>query len=82
MFKLATSKISIFYLVSVAEETGLSLAFVRNPEDRFCRVEAHIRDDTYVSASEERVKASLTTLADLWVKLQIFKILNFRNSNF
>ena len=46
MFKLATSKISIFYLVSVAEETGLSLAFVRSPEDRFCRVEAHIRDDT------------------------------------
>ena len=34
---LATSKISNFYLVSVAEETGLNY-----PEDRFSRVEVHI----------------------------------------
>ena len=38
--KLATSEISIFKLVFVAWETSLSLAFVRNPEDRFCGVEA------------------------------------------
>ena len=37
----ATSEISIFQLVSVAEETGLNLVF-SVPEDRFCRVEAHI----------------------------------------
>ena len=40
--KLATSEISFFQLVSVAEETGLSLAFSENPEGRFCRVEAHM----------------------------------------
>ena len=39
--KLASSEISIFYLVSVAEETGSSLAFSENPEDRFSRDEAH-----------------------------------------
>ena len=37
--KLATSQCSIFLLVSVAEETGLSLAL---SEGRFCRVEAHL----------------------------------------
>ena len=35
--RLATSKISIFQLVSVTEETGLSLA-----KDRSCRVKAYI----------------------------------------
>ena len=34
--KLATSKISVYELVSVAEQTG----FLRNSEDRFCRVAA------------------------------------------
>ena len=41
--KLATCEISIFLLVSVAGETGLILALiVGNPEDRFCRVKAHM----------------------------------------
>ena len=40
MCKAGTGEISIFWLVSVAEETGLKLAFVRNPEDRFSRNEA------------------------------------------
>ena len=40
--KLATSEMPIFYLVPVAEETGLSLVFFRNPKDRFSRDEAHI----------------------------------------
>ena len=40
--KLATSEISLFYLVSVAEETGLSLALWQTREDRFSRNEAHI----------------------------------------
>ena len=40
--KLATSEISFFQLVSVAEESGLSLAFSENPEDRFCRDEAQL----------------------------------------
>ena len=40
--KLATSEISIFLIVSVAEETGLSLALWKNLKDRFCRVEAQI----------------------------------------
>ena len=35
--KLATGEISIFYLVSVAEETGLSLFFFENPEQVFSR---------------------------------------------
>ena len=40
--KLATGEISIFQLVSVAEETGLKPCFVGNPEDRFSHKEAHI----------------------------------------
>ena len=39
--KLTTSEISIFQLVSVAEETGLSLALSQTPKDRFSRDEAH-----------------------------------------
>ena len=35
--KLVTSEISMFWLVSVAESR-----YVRNPEDRFCGIEAHI----------------------------------------
>ena len=31
-------------LVSVAEETGLSLALSENPKDRFCRDKAHVHD--------------------------------------
>ena len=42
IFKLATGEFKIFYLLSVAEETGLSLALSETPEDRFCRIEAHI----------------------------------------
>ena len=38
--KLATGEISILWLVSVAEETGLKLALWGNPEDRFCHEEA------------------------------------------
>ena len=41
--RLAASEISIFSLVSVAEETGLSLALWQTPEDRFSRNEAHLR---------------------------------------
>ena len=37
---LATGGISIFQLVSVAEETDFSLAFSDNPRNWFCRVEA------------------------------------------
>ena len=40
--RLATSEISIFLLVSVAEETGSSLALSQTPEDRFSRDEAKI----------------------------------------
>ena len=39
--KLATGEISMFYLVYVAGEKGLSL-FEGNPEDRFCPVKAKI----------------------------------------
>ena len=35
--RLATSKYSIFQLVSVAKQAG-----IENPEDRFSRIEAHI----------------------------------------
>ena len=38
--KRASSEITIFQLVSVAGETGLSLVFNGNPEDRFSRDEA------------------------------------------
>ena len=39
--RLASSEIiSIFYLACLAEGTGLRLAFVGNPEDRFSRVVA------------------------------------------
>ena len=37
-----TSEISIFYLVSVADETGIESRFVENSEDRFCHIEAHM----------------------------------------
>ena len=41
--RLATNKISIFLLVSVAQETGLPESrFVGNPENRFCRIEVHM----------------------------------------
>ena len=39
IFRLTTSNISIFWLVSVAE-TFFKSKFVGNPEDRFCRLEA------------------------------------------
>ena len=41
--RLATSKISIFRLITVAEQVGLNL-FIRNPENRFChaKAEAHM----------------------------------------
>ena len=35
ILKLATHEISFFYLVSVAEETGLSLAFSESPKTGF-----------------------------------------------
>ena len=35
--KLTTSEVSIFYLVSVADETGLSIALSQTPEDRLFR---------------------------------------------
>ena len=40
--RLATSEISTFYLVSVAEQIGLNLAFFRNPEDWFSHIKDHI----------------------------------------
>ena len=40
--KLATCKISIFWLVCVAEETGLSLILSETPKTGFCRNLAHI----------------------------------------
>ena len=35
IFKLATTKLSVFYLVSVAEETGLSLVLFQTPKTGF-----------------------------------------------
>ena len=40
--KTFKSEISIFNLVSVAEETGLNFALTENPKTGFCRDEAHI----------------------------------------
>ena len=41
--KLATSEISIVYLVPVAKGTDLSLVPSQtDPKDKFCRVEAHL----------------------------------------
>ena len=40
--KLATGEISIFYLVSVAVETGLSLALVETLKTGFSPVVAHL----------------------------------------
>ena len=42
VFKLAPSEISLFYLVSVAEKAGFRYDLIRNPEDRFCRIDAHL----------------------------------------
>ena len=42
IYELATGEISIFRLVTVANETGLKLALSETPEDRFCRVEAQL----------------------------------------
>ena len=39
---LPSSKISIFQLVCVDEETGLKLALLETPEDRFSREKAHL----------------------------------------
>ena len=43
IFNLATGEISIFKLVSVAEETGLKLALTETSKDRFSRDEAHMK---------------------------------------
>ena len=42
--RLATSKISLFQLISVAEQAGLSCALLETPvpEDKLCPVEAHM----------------------------------------
>ena len=51
---------SILYLVYVAEEIGLSLAFFRNPEERFCRAEARM-----VCASERAI------ILELYLSIQM-----------
>ena len=40
--RLAANEISIFQLISVPEETGLSLALLQTPKDRFYGIEAHM----------------------------------------
>ena len=40
--KLALSELSIFWLVSVAEETGLKLALSDTPKTGFCHDEAQL----------------------------------------
>ena len=42
VFKLAPSETSLFYLVSVAEKAGFWYDLIGNPEDKFCRIDAHI----------------------------------------
>ena len=42
IFKLATGEISIFQLVSIAEEAGLRHSLSKTPEVRFSHNEAHI----------------------------------------
>ena len=37
-----TMQISIYLLVSAAEQAGLTLIWSRTPEDRFSHVEAHL----------------------------------------
>ena len=39
---LATGEISIFQLVSIAEETGLKHALSKTPQDKFSRNDVHI----------------------------------------
>ena len=51
IYKLATREISIFYLVSVAAETCLSLAFTGNREYRFCCVDAQLSKATVIFSS-------------------------------
>ena len=42
---LASSGISTFSLVSVAEQAGFNITVSGTPEDRFCRVEAQLCPD-------------------------------------
>ena len=39
------AEISRLYLVSVAAQAGLSLAWSESPEDTFCRIVAHVYTD-------------------------------------
>ena len=54
------SKTSIFKLVSVAKETGLSLTLKETPEDRFCCDEAHM--DIQLWKGEESYNDPVTTI--------------------
>ena len=61
--KFATSEISVFLLVSVAEETGLSLAMSETPKDKFYHNEAHIIDliNAYIFRGFPEYKGLITT---------------------
>ena len=57
--RLDTSEISIFKLVSVAEQAGLNIILVGNHEDRFSRYEAHLECDSYQCCSNHDPRLTL-----------------------
>ena len=60
VFVIGFLEIIVIWLVSLAEETGLSLALSETPktnEDRFCRVEAHLIIPWYSSVGSCYVRS-------------------------
>ena len=47
---LLQARLHHFYLVSVAEKAGFLYDRIGNPEDRFCRIDAHICIYIHVNA--------------------------------
>ena len=63
--KLAAGEISIFKLVSIAEETGLKHSLSKPPEDRFSHNEAHMIPNNLVFSEKKIPKKKITHQAFL-----------------
>ena len=63
--KLAAGEISIFKLVSIAEETGLKHSLSKPPEDRFSQNEAHMLPNNLVFSEKKYPRKKITHQAFL-----------------
>ena len=64
--KLAAGEISIFKLVSIAEETGLKHSLLKPPEDRFSHKKAHMIPNNLVVSEKDTQEKKITHQAFLY----------------